>query len=527
MNLLVGFVPFLLLVVHAHPAQLRLRDTPLLSGPDGNNYLNAKLPATIFENLGTYSPRYTVDSALPDAVPAGCKVSLVNSLERHGARYQTSGSLSTANATLVKITAALTNVSSDKLPKELRFLKAPRILSGTADLVPFGALQAYESGRYTKELYSKLADDSDAFIRTTGTPTSDRVIVTAQYWSLGYNGESFPDGELTDGPSVRAGGKTATHQPDVILSEATGQNNTLDVSSCPSADTYNDESGEDEAFAAYGNSTLQPVIGARLEKAFASAGASLNLTYVDVANLFNLCAFSTLGNATTTNGQLSIEVSDYCGIFKSQEFELYEYYQDVGFYYGYGPGSPYSRALAIGYLRELNARLSSSPVVLDPPTSLNTTLDSSSSTFPIPNNATKPSDYRIFFDGSHDDQMGPIASAFGLFDQSEKLPLGYNAQQSFAAQGRDWRFSRIAPLQGKIVFEKLECGSSSYVRVRANEAIQPAKSSSWCPSSGAEDATRLALGLCPLESVLKGLQWTKSGEEWDKCYAPAVTTLST
>ena len=134
MNLLVGFVPFLLLVVHAHPAQLRLRDTPLLSGPDGNKYLNAKLPATIFQNLGTYSPRYTVDSALPDAVPAGCKVSLVNSLERHGARYQTSGSLSTANATLVKITSALINVSSDKLPKELRFLKAPRILSGTFDL---------------------------------------------------------------------------------------------------------------------------------------------------------------------------------------------------------------------------------------------------------------------------------------------------------------------------------------------------------------------------------------------------------
>lgn len=498
------------------------------SSPDDDSYLNSALPPTIFHNLGTYSPRYAVPSSLSEAIPAGCSVTLVNSLERHGARYMTSGAHSTAASTLSKVAAALADVSAAALPADLRFLKEnATLLDETADLNPYGAVQAYESGRYTAERYASLARESGVFVRTTGTEESDRVIVTAQYWAQGYHGGAFPSsGKLTNGTEVRAAGSAFTHQPDVIISEADGRNNTLDVSTCAADESYNDASGEDGASKAYGQSTLEPVIAKRLDAAFAKAGVqNLSLTYTDVLNFAYLCSFETLGRASASGGaKLTVNVSDYCGMFTDAEWDLIEYAGDAGKFYGSGYGDPFHRGIATGYLRELLARLSASRPALDPPTAMNTTLDAANGTFPTPARG-------IFFDGSHDNNISPIAAAFGLFQNpgNASLSLGANAQASSEAKERRWRFSQIAPMQGKIVWEKLACnasgsgsgsGKGEYVRVIANGAVQPAKGASWCPTtaSGSGSESLLGKGLCPLESVEKALAWTKSAEEWEKCY---------
>lgn len=61
------------------------------------------------------------------------------------------------------------------------------------------------------------------------------------------------------------------------------------------------------------------------------------------------------------------------------------------------------------------------------------------------------------------------------------------------------------------------------MRVRVNEAIQKAQDEPWCPEVKGEQETgkeRLfkSRGLCPLQSVVQGLEWVKSGDEWNKCY---------
>lgn len=516
---------------------------------DGNAYLDADLDTEIFHNQGQYSARYTVSSELPDDLPAGCEVTLVNSLERHGSRYMTSGSLKQAQATLAKMRAALTaqRVNVEKLPHDLRFLANATVLSNTADLVPYGALQSYLSGRYTAQRYSHLAKSSNesVFIRTTGTGNSDRVIVTAKYWSLGFSGSTFPSESLVDGTTTRDSPAIAGHEPNVIISEAFGQNNTLGVSTCTADDYYNDSYGEDGAIAEYGNSTLVPRIGKRLAVVFAEAGASINFTTSDVMSIGSLCAFETLDTANVTDGgRLELSVSPFCNVFEKKEWQLYGYGVDVGKYYGSGYGDPYHRGIATGYLRELLARLTSTPVVIGSPSAINTTIDAvGAATFPIPSNTSKISGPRIFFDGSHDNNVSPIAAAFGLFSSSHNLSTRADAESSQVGKDRQWRFSRIAPLQGKIVWEKIQCHAATasshkghrdasdkstnrskefFLRVRANEAVQKAKGSQWCPSASSltrASSRYLERGLCPLDNVIRSLEWVKSGDEWAKCFA--------
>jgi hypothetical protein len=107
---------------------------------DYNTILNQDLNLTIFSSLGAYGVRYTVASDSPFP-PAGCRVEVVNSLERHGARLMTPSALESANTTLTKIKNSLANVSEGSLPSELRFLKRATLLSDTNSLLPYGALQ--------------------------------------------------------------------------------------------------------------------------------------------------------------------------------------------------------------------------------------------------------------------------------------------------------------------------------------------------------------------------------------------------
>lgn len=107
---------------------------------DGNQILNRDLDPAIFHRLGQYAPRYSVRSS-PTHPPKGCKIQVVNSLERHGARLMTSGAFSRTDATLKKIQSALARSASPDLPPELAFLKEVALLSETTSLVPYGALQ--------------------------------------------------------------------------------------------------------------------------------------------------------------------------------------------------------------------------------------------------------------------------------------------------------------------------------------------------------------------------------------------------
>ncbi|KAL9940724.1 hypothetical protein V8E36_000212 [Tilletia maclaganii] len=498
------------------PVVNALLTKPSSSDLDGDAKLNAGLPASIFHFQGQYSPRWLVPSTVDPVTdaPLGCKVDQVNSIERHGARFPTASAATRIQKTLANIQKALANVNaSDIADPKLRFLKTAQYQLGTDDLVPYGALQAYYSGQSTAQLYPSL-DKRGIFVRSTGDldVLDDRVIVTAQYWKLGYSGAKFPAGNISSSNQTRyAPGLPAL---DVIFSELPGVNNTLDVSTC-TADENQSPKPESAAQAAYGKSTLEPVIGARLSQGLAPA--NITFTYTDILNLMSMCPFDTLGRASVVDGQLKLaggNISEYCTAFSDDEWQLYGYANDVGKWSGAGYGNRFSRAEGGGYLRELLARFTGVAPPLNPPTSLNTTIDGNPAQFPL--------DRGIYFDGTHDNNLGPIATAFGLFDGP-----ALNASKPHAEQDpHNWFFSRIAPFQGKIVFERLQCGlplplvGRKYVRVRANGAVQPAIGDyGWCKNAtSAVDRQLAKQGLCSLDSVKSTLAWVNTDSEWSKCY---------
>lgn len=67
--------------------------------------------------------------------------------------------------------------------------------------------------------------------------------------------------------------------------------------------------------------------------------------------------------------------------------------RDVAFWYGFGPGNPTTAAVGIGYVQELVAKLTQTPITVHN-TSTNATITDSTVTFPL--------DQPIFVDATHD-----------------------------------------------------------------------------------------------------------------------------
>jgi hypothetical protein len=234
-----------------------------------------------------------------------------------------------------------------------------------------------------------------------------RVILTAQYWKLGFMGDNFPSVYMRSARDVRRAA-LGIPRPDVIISELAGSNNTLDVRTCTNYNEVSPVNGESGAQEAFAKSTIVPVVGSRLVARFASAGAvGLDLNGQDLLNLASLCSFDTLGRTSIKDGKLQVKQSGFCGLYESQEWPIIGYAYDVGKWKGQGYGTPYHKALGTGFLRELVARFNGSTPPLSQPTSLNITLDGNQKTFPLPDLTSGPV---VYFDGSHDNSESKWSS---------------------------------------------------------------------------------------------------------------------
>jgi len=131
-------------------------------------------------------------------------------------------------------------------------------------------------------------------------------------------------------------------------------------------------------------------------------------------------------------------------LFSKNEFEEFEYYQDLGKYYLGGYGNPLGPVQGVGYVNELIARLTSSPV--RSVTNVDQGLDSDPLTFPF--------DRPLYADFSHDNQIGPIVAALGLHKPLRDLPTDHRPHDSA------WVFSQIAPFAGRLAVERYTCGVS-------------------------------------------------------------------
>lgn len=485
---------------------------------DGNAFLNNGLNPTIFHHFGTFSSRFSVQPSGPLYPPKQCKVVQVTSLERHGSRHLSKGAFKSANNTLSTIQAAIkqSNQNIHRLPKTIQFLANATIDGTVEDLMPFGALQAWYSGRSTASIYTSLAKDGGAFIRSSGNDVigQDRLLLTSKYWRLGFEGKPFPSRGMSNSSQVRALSQSI-RPADVIIAENSATNDTLSPSTCPADQKTKPANISSDAMqAAYANSTILPVIGTRLQKYFNQNKIPLNITQYIISDLANLCLFETFSRAHINHQGKSLDMpqSQFCQIFNGEDdWKILGYFMDLGMYYQAGYGNPYHKGLGTGFLRELLARFTNTPPLLYPPTSLNTTLDAANSpTFPI-------KDGMIYMDTSHDGTMASIASSIGLKRSPSKLTPAKHAEN----KPHNWKFAQIAPMQGKIVFEKLHCdhhdnhpNAKEFVRIRMNDQTQ-IPDQSWCPGASKKEQKER---ICPLNIFKKNLEFVQSDSEWNKCY---------
>ncbi|KAG1743644.1 histidine phosphatase superfamily [Suillus paluster] len=363
---------------------------------------------------GQYSPYYSVEEYEPP--PSGCSVT---QLQRHGARYPTSGSSKEIQASLRKLLNA-----SRYNDMKLEFLRSYQWHLGEADLVPFGATQSFQSGAEIYLRYGHLIDDDTLpFVRASG---GDRVVKSAVNWTAGFSDAS---GQLYH-PIV-----------SVIIPETEMSNNTLEDHMCP-----NSRVSEDEA------NVWRDMFSVPIVHRLNTAAVGAEILSEDIPGLMSLCAFETVFEEKT---------SPFCDLFSLEEFQAYEYYQDLLKYYKTGYGNPLGRVQGVGYVNELLARLRGRPV--EDRTQTNSTLDSSPITFPL--------DRTVYADFSHDNEMVAIYGALGL------LPQSCPPNPTKADPRRTWVVSRLVPFSGRMITEKVQCSeggtSGDFVRILINDAIQP------------------------------------------------------
>lgn len=408
------------------------------------------------KNWGAYSPAYP---RAEYSVPRGCKVSMANILERHGARFPTSGASKRIKAAISKMQA----VPEWKDPA-LNFIKSFVYDLGSDTLLPFGARQSYDGGVQAAQRYKHLGTP---FARASG---SERVVHSALNWTAGY---------------VKASGIPLP--PPLEVSEDDGFNTTLDDSMCPNAESS-------DAQTTVWQDTFAPRVIARLQS-LAEPPNSLALTNVDLPNLMSFCAFHTLASASFGSEPTT---SPWCALWTAADTAKFEYWMDLDKYYGTGYGNELGPVQGIGYVNELLARLTRTPVVDN--TSTNRTLDSDPETFPL--------DRELYVDFSHDNQMIPILAALGVLHQDQPHAM----DPSRFDLHRTWVASQMVPFAGRVVVEKLSCnGHQEVVRLLVNEKITQLP----------EPCPRASNGLCSLKTFVRSQSFARGGSpnEWARCVA--------
>ncbi|THH31094.1 hypothetical protein EUX98_g3091 [Antrodiella citrinella] len=408
------------------------------------------VPKEIQLDWSEYSPYFPLDEYRD--VPGGCEIDQVNILQRHGARFPTTGANTNIKAALAKLLAV-----RHYTDPQLDFLRNFTDDLGSNDLVPFGAAQSYDAGIEAFQRYTHLiTEENIPFVRASG---SERVIVSAMNWTQGFSAASF---------------HKYNPKLSVILDESL--NDTLDDNMCPDA-------GSSDPQTNLWQSTFAPPITLLLNEGAPDA----NLTDTDTSSLISMCPFETV---------FKEQRSPFCDLFAPMPgaFPGFAYGGDLDKYYGTGYGQALGPVQGVGYVNELLARLTNSPVQDE--TQTNHTLDSDPTTFPL--NRT------IYADFTHDNQMIAIYSAMGLFRQATP------PDPTKPSPTRNWRASSLVPFSGRMVVERLKCGSTPSVRILVNQQVQPLE---FC--GGDKN------GVCTVNAFVKSQAYARNNGngDFEKCFA--------
>ena len=423
----------------------------------------------ITQSWGQYSPYFAVPSNISSDIPSTCQYTFAQLLSRHGSRYPTT-SKSWAYRLLVNRIQA--DVHSFTGP--YCFLGNYSYALGADQLTHSGEQELFQSGKEFYARYHELTRNQLPFIRASG---QDRVIQSAEKFTEGYHNANVADQiALEVQPSPRIA---------VIISEEAGSNNTLSVQTCPAFTQRPNIDVGINALSSWAR-VFAPGIRHRLNEDLFGA----NLTIGETIDLMDLCPFETASSRDIPS------LSPFCRLFTVAEWKSYDYYQAIGKYYGHGMGNPLAPTLGVGFVNELIARLTDSPV--QDQTCTNRTLDSSNITFPV--------GAQLYVDFSHDNDMEAIFAALGLYNATKSLPLTsiQNAEHSYGFSA-----SWTVPFAARMYVEKMRCvaDDEEYVRVLVNNRVMPLR------TCGADE-----LGRCSLGNFVQSLSFARGGGLWDSCF---------
>jgi Histidine phosphatase superfamily (branch 2) len=423
----------------------------------------------VSRSWGQYSPYFDVPSDISIEIPKTCYYTFAQLLARHGSRFPTAFKSSSYRLLIDRIQADV-----DPFEGPCSFLKDYKYELGAEQLTAFGEHELFVSGGAFYARYETLTRDQLPFIRASG---SDRVVKSAEKFSAGYHEAHRAD----------KSGSTSLPSPSVavVISEEDGSNNTLCIKSCPafSAKPNIDVGIDSKATWA---ALFVPALQDRLNEDMVGA----NLTIDETIDLMDLCPFETVASSDVSS------LSPFCGLFTLDEWKKYEYYQSLDKYYGHGMGNPLAPSLGVGFVNELIARLTHSPVQDE--TCTNRTLDSSNSTFPL-----EPT---LYADFSHDNDMEKIFAALGLYNATKQLPL---TSIQDAEQSQGFSAAWTVPFGARMYVEKMKCAADDdeYVRILVNNRVIPL-----------DTCTADEFGRCKLDDFVKSLSFARDGGNWDRCY---------
>ncbi|KAK2752580.1 hypothetical protein FQN55_006693 [Onygenales sp. PD_40] len=421
---------------------------------------------------GQYSPFFSLgfSSEISPAVPIGCTVTFAQVLSRHGARHPTKNKNAVYSELIQRVQDSTEHYTGD-----FTFLEKFDYPFLADDLTPFGESQMVDSGARFYQRYQHLTQNSEIFIRASGSP---RVIASAEKFISGFHTQKLADPQAKD--------KSTKPSVGVIIPETPYTNNTLDHSNCDLFEATKPAHPAQAEFA----STFAPPILSRITKNLPGA----NLSITDIPFLMDLCSFHTI--ALTPDART---ISPFCSLFTSTEWTQYDYYNTLGKYYGHSAGNPLGASQGVGFVNELIARLTNTPVIDH--TTVNHTLDSDPTTFPL--------NLSLYADFSHDNTMMSIFTALGLFNGT--VPLSNTTVQSAEETG-GYSAAWTVPFGGRAYVEKMVCDSApvagkEMVRVLVNDRVVPLYG---CKVDG--------LGRCGLEEFVEGLSYARGGGDWGRCF---------
>ncbi|KAF8061714.1 histidine phosphatase superfamily [Lyophyllum atratum] len=428
----------------------------------------------MFKKWGNLSPWYSnergafgLDSG-PE-VPETCRVTGLHFLHRHGARYPTTWAAYGGPANFARrLNDLAPNLNASG---ELDFLNDWTYKLGEELLTPFGRQQLYDLGISMRLKYGFLLKNftESNTIPVFRTESQDRMLYSALNFAIGFFGYPL-DGK---------------YQQSITI-EADGFNNTLaPYDTCPNARVAR-RADRGVWYVKRWAAIYLKDAHARLRKQL----KGYQLTIEDAYVMQQMCAYETV----------AIGYSKFCELFTEEEWEGFNYALDLSFWYGSAFGSPMARVQGYGWIKELVARLTHTPIK-EHNSSTNSTLDDDPITFPLGQS--------LYVDATHEVVVLNIITALNLTNFAKSGPLPY----THIPRNRSFQVSRLAPFATNIQFQLLECTSvpGPQIRVIINDGVTPLTGIKGCPEQ--RD------GMCPVDTFVAAQKALIAETDWTyDCY---------